>query len=56
MINNSLHFLPDGFNREEYIIATYFIELDRSTDIIKFSETLAVDMSTGTWVAVEGGN
>ncbi|MCL4386332.1 MAG: RuBisCO large subunit C-terminal-like domain-containing protein [Actinobacteria bacterium] len=54
MINKSLHFLPDGFDREEYIISTFFIELPPEKDIIKFSEVLAVDMSTGTWTAVEG--
>lgn len=54
MFNKSLHFLPDGFDRQEYIIATYFIEEKPDTDIIKFAETLAVDMSTGTWTAVEG--
>lgn len=54
MFNKSLHFLPDGFEREDYIVATYFIEEKPSTDIIKFAETQAVDMSTGTWTAVEG--
>jgi 2,3-diketo-5-methylthiopentyl-1-phosphate enolase len=54
MFNKSLHFIPDGFNRQDYIVATYFIEEKPGTDIIKFTETLAVDMSTGTWTAVEG--
>ena len=54
MFNKSLHFIPDGFNRQDYIVATYFIEEKPETDIIKFTETLAVDMSTGTWTAVEG--
>lgn len=54
MFNKSLHFLPDGFDREDFIIATYFIVEKVSTDIIRFAETLAVDMSTGTWTAVEG--
>ncbi|MGM0366289.1 MAG: RuBisCO large subunit C-terminal-like domain-containing protein [Actinomycetota bacterium] len=54
MFNQSLHFLPDGFDRENYIIALYFVELGPGEDIIKFSETLAVDMTTGTWTAVEG--
>lgn len=54
MFNKSLHFIPDGFSREDYIIATYFIETKPDIDIINFSETLAVDMTTGTWTAVEG--
>ena len=54
MFNKSLHFLPDGFDRQDYIIATFFIEEKPDTDIIKFSEVLAVDMSTGTWTAVKG--
>ncbi len=54
MFKKSLHFLPDGFKRDDYIIATYFIELPPEKDIIEFSETLAIDMSTGTWTKVEG--
>ncbi len=54
MFNQSLHFLPDGFDRNDFIIATYFIEICPEKDIIDFCETLAVDMSTGTWTAVEG--
>ena len=54
MFNKSLHFLPDGFDRQDYIIATFFIEEKPDTDIIKFSEILAVDISTGTWTAVKG--
>ena len=54
MFNKSLHFLPDGFGRQDYIVATFFIEEKPDTDIIKFSEVLAVDMSTGTWTAVKG--
>jgi len=54
MFNKSLHFLPDGFDRQDFIIATFFIEEKPDTDIIKFSEVLAVDMSTGTWTAVKG--
>ncbi len=54
MFYRSLHFLPDGFDRNDYIVALYFIELAPDEDIIKFSQTLAVDMSTGTWTAVAG--
>lgn len=54
MFHQSLHFLPDGFDRQEYIIAWFFIEEKPGTDIVKFSEVLAVDMSTGTWTAVKG--
>ena len=54
MFNNLIHTLPEGLNREDFIIPTFFIELDPSEDIINFSEVLAVDMSTGTWTPVEG--
>lgn len=54
MFNKSLHYLPEGFNRNKYIIATFFIELSIDKDIIDFSEMLAIDMATGTWTAVKG--
>jgi len=54
MFNKSLHILPEDLNRNNYIIATFFIELKTDEDIINFSEILAIDMSTGTWTPVEG--
>lgn len=48
------YLLPEGINKKDYIIATFFIELDKDEDILKFSEILAIDMSTGTWTPVEG--
>lgn len=53
-MKKSLHRLPEGFNREEYIIPTFFIELKPEEDIIDFSEVLAIDMGTGTWTPVAG--
>lgn len=53
-MKKSIHILPEGLDREDFIIPTFYIELDPSEDIINFSEILAVDMSTGTWAPVEG--
>ena len=54
MQKSSLHMLPEQIDRERYILPTFFIELSPDQDIIGFTETLAIDMSTGTWTPVEG--
>ena len=54
MQRKNLHIFPEQIDREKYIIPTFFIELYCSEDIIKFTEVLAIDMSTGTWTPVEG--
>lgn len=54
MKNSSLHIFPEQIDRNRYIIPTFFIELPINEDIIRFSEVLAIDMSTGTWTPVEG--
>lgn len=35
-----------------YVIATYFLETGRDTDIVKKVSSIAVEQTTGTWVAV----
>lgn len=45
--------LPEGVNDEDdYLIATYYVELPSSWNTPKLAEMLAVEQSTGTWVAV----
>ncbi|MFQ5892263.1 MAG: RuBisCO large subunit C-terminal-like domain-containing protein, partial [Candidatus Methanofastidiosia archaeon] len=46
--------LSDGIDLEEYVIATYYVGLPQelSFDILKYAAAIAVEQSTGTWVAV----
>jgi len=44
----------DGFDREKFVIATYYVSGDRNMESIKYAAALAVEQTTGTWVAVPG--
>jgi 2,3-diketo-5-methylthiopentyl-1-phosphate enolase len=46
--------LPDGIDYDEYIIATYLGSFAAEVPIPLLSMALAVEQSTGTWVAVPG--
>jgi 2,3-diketo-5-methylthiopentyl-1-phosphate enolase len=46
--------LPDGVDYDEYLIATYLASFPAETPIPLLSMALAIEQSTGTWVAVPG--
>jgi len=46
--------LPDGVDYDEYLIATYLAAFPAAFPIPRLSLALAVEQSTGTWVAVPG--
>lgn len=46
--------LPDGVDYDEYLIATYLASFPAEVPIPLLSMALAVEQSTGTWVAVPG--
>jgi len=47
--------LPEGVDFEEYVIATYFGEVPANMGISwKLAQAIAIEQSTGTWVAVPG--
>ena len=46
--------LPDGVDYDEYLIATYLASFAAEVPIPLLSMALAVEQSTGTWVAVPG--
>ncbi|UCH32992.1 MAG: ribulose 1,5-bisphosphate carboxylase [Armatimonadota bacterium] len=46
--------LPEGADCEEYLIATYLASFPAAVPIPMLSTALAVEQSTGTWVAVPG--
>lgn len=43
---------PDGLDPEKYIIATYFVTMPRTVDVLKYAAALAIEQSTGTWTRV----
>lgn len=46
--------LPDGVDYDEYIIGTYAVTFPAMLPLPKFAPLLAIEQSTGTWVAVPG--
>ncbi|MEE8469854.1 MAG: RuBisCO large subunit C-terminal-like domain-containing protein [Dehalococcoidia bacterium] len=46
--------LPDGIDYDEYLIATYLASFPAAIPIPQLSLMLALEQSTGTWVAVPG--
>jgi 2,3-diketo-5-methylthiopentyl-1-phosphate enolase len=46
--------LPDGVDYDEYVIGTYLVSYSAALPIPIIAPMLAVEQSTGTWVAVPG--
>jgi 2,3-diketo-5-methylthiopentyl-1-phosphate enolase len=46
--------LPEGIDMEDHIVATYWIESDRTMDMTLMGQILAIEQTTGTWVPVPG--
>ncbi|MGC1121376.1 MAG: RuBisCO large subunit C-terminal-like domain-containing protein [Candidatus Methanofastidiosia archaeon] len=46
--------LPEGVDDEAYIIATYYVCANPRYNVYKIAPAIAVEQSTGTWVAVPG--
>lgn len=45
---------PDGLENEKYLIATYYVANAKSMEAVKYAAALAVEQTTGTWIAVPG--
>ncbi|MBU7024423.1 MAG: ribulose 1,5-bisphosphate carboxylase [Theionarchaea archaeon] len=46
--------LPEGVDEEAYVIATYYVCANPRYNVYKIAPAIAVEQSTGTWVAVPG--
>ncbi|MCX6007522.1 MAG: RuBisCO large subunit C-terminal-like domain-containing protein [Chloroflexi bacterium] len=46
--------LPDGVDYDDYVIGTYTVTFPAAFPMLKLAPMLAVEQSTGTWVAVPG--
>lgn len=46
--------LPDGVDYDEVLIVTYFASFPSDVPIPKLAPALAIEQSTGTWIAVPG--
>ncbi|MCX5851906.1 MAG: RuBisCO large subunit C-terminal-like domain-containing protein, partial [Deltaproteobacteria bacterium] len=46
--------LPEGIDMENHVIATYWVQADKSLDMALMGQILAIEQTTGTWVPVPG--
>jgi 2,3-diketo-5-methylthiopentyl-1-phosphate enolase len=46
--------MPEGIDKEKYVIATYLIGVEREVEALKYVAALAVEQTTGTWTNVPG--
>ncbi len=46
--------LPEGIDMENHVVATYWIQADKSMDMALMGQVLAIEQTTGTWVPVPG--
>lgn len=56
MKNEQLFSLMENIKDENYIIATYYVELKNDESIVKKASAFAIGQTLGTWVAVPGIN
>jgi 2,3-diketo-5-methylthiopentyl-1-phosphate enolase len=53
-MDDKLYSLPENIRDKEYITATYYIKLNKDTDIMAKAASLAVGQTIGTWLPVPG--
>lgn len=46
--------LPEGLERDEYLIATYLVSFPKGVPVPQLAPALAIEQSTGTWLPVPG--
>src|SRR5512136_1184387 len=46
--------LPEGIDMENHVVATYWVQADKSLDMAVMGQILAIEQTTGTWVPVPG--
>ncbi|MDV4149952.1 RuBisCO large subunit C-terminal-like domain-containing protein [Clostridium sp. AL.422] len=54
MIDSNLYSLSEDIKNKDYILATYYIELDKDVNIIRKAESMAIGQTIGTWVPIPG--
>ncbi len=52
MIQDIVFSSLDGIDLEKFIVSTYSLETDRSSDVLSIAREIAVGQTTGTWVPV----
>lgn len=50
----NLHVPAEAIRKHDYLLATYFLELDAGTDVLAKSRAFAVGQTIGTWIEVPG--
>jgi 2,3-diketo-5-methylthiopentyl-1-phosphate enolase len=42
----------DGIDLDRFIVSTYYLETDRSSDVLSIARDMAIGQTTGTWIPV----
>ncbi len=53
-MDDKLYCLPENIRDKEYITATYYIKVDKNTDIMAKAASLAIGQTIGTWLPIPG--
>ena len=53
-MDNKLYCLPENIRDKEYIVASYYIKIDKNVDIIAKASSLAIGQTIGTWLPIPG--
>ncbi len=51
---NKIFALNEEIRKKDYVLATYYIELDKDTDIMAKASAMAIGQTVGTWIPVPG--
>jgi len=53
-MDSILYTLPEMIHQQNYVLASYYIQLPREVDVLKKASTLAIGQTIGTWIPIPG--
>ena len=53
-MDSILYTLPEMIHGQNYVLASYYIQLPKEVDVLKKASTLAIGQTIGTWVPIPG--
>lgn len=54
MNRNKIFALNEEIRKKDYVLATYYIELDKDIDVMAKASAMAIGQTVGTWIPVPG--
>ena len=53
-MDSVMYALPENIRNKAFVIASYYIKLNKGADILKKASALAVGQTIGTWIPIPG--